>query len=61
MVLEMLAGGYLYEDIIKEYPHLTNEDIRACLEYAAMTVREDVYPLKANIWDSLLMRIFQLR
>lgn len=47
MILEMLAGEYSIEDILKEYPHLTREDIKACLEYAALTVREDVYPLEA--------------
>jgi len=48
MVLEMLAGGYSNEDIIKEYPHLKQEDIKACLEYASLAAREEVYSLEAN-------------
>ncbi|MEW6624074.1 MAG: DUF433 domain-containing protein [Bacillota bacterium] len=36
MILEMLAGGY------------SNEDIKACLEYAALAAREEVYSLEAN-------------
>lgn len=35
LVLELLASGYSNEQIIQEYPDLTEEDIRECLEYAA--------------------------
>ncbi len=34
-VLEYLASGMSHEDILREFPYLTEEDIRACLEYAA--------------------------
>jgi uncharacterized protein (DUF433 family) len=34
-VLENLAGGMSHEDILREFPYLTDEDIRACLAYAA--------------------------
>jgi uncharacterized protein (DUF433 family) len=49
MILEMLAGEYTIEDILKEYPQLTREDIKACLEYAAVNAREEVFPLEANL------------
>ncbi len=34
-VLEYLASGMSQEEVLKEFPYLTEEDIRACLAYAA--------------------------
>jgi uncharacterized protein (DUF433 family) len=34
-VLEYLAGGMTPEELLKEFPDLTSEDIRACLAFAA--------------------------
>jgi uncharacterized protein (DUF433 family) len=34
-VLEYLASGMTVEEILTDFPDLTAEDIRACLEYAA--------------------------
>jgi uncharacterized protein (DUF433 family) len=34
-VLDWLAAGMTYEEILTDYPELTEEDIRACLTYAA--------------------------
>ena len=34
-VLEHLASGMSEEDILKDFPDLTREDIRACLFFAA--------------------------
>jgi uncharacterized protein (DUF433 family) len=34
-VLEYLASGMTTEEILKDFPYLTREDIIACLEYAA--------------------------
>jgi uncharacterized protein (DUF433 family) len=34
-VLEYLAGGMTHADVLQEFPYLTEEDIRACLAYAA--------------------------
>jgi uncharacterized protein (DUF433 family) len=34
-VLECLASGMSHADVLKELPFLTEEDIRACLAYAA--------------------------
>jgi uncharacterized protein (DUF433 family) len=34
-VLGWLAAGMTHAEIIDDYPELTEEDIRACLEYAA--------------------------
>jgi len=34
-VLEYLAGGMTQEELLAEFPDLTEEDIRACLAFAA--------------------------
>ncbi len=34
-VLEYLASGMSEEDILRDFPDLTRDDIRACLEFAA--------------------------
>jgi uncharacterized protein (DUF433 family) len=34
-VLEYLAGGMSEDDILKDFPYLTRDDIRACLAFAA--------------------------
>jgi uncharacterized protein (DUF433 family) len=34
-VLENLTGGMTHEEILREFPYLTEEDIRACLAFAA--------------------------
>ena len=34
-VLEYLAGGMTHEELLVDFPDLTEEDIRACLAFAA--------------------------
>ena len=34
-VLDYLASGMTQEEILRDFPDLTGEDIRACLAYAA--------------------------
>jgi uncharacterized protein (DUF433 family) len=47
-VLSLLAEGWTQEQLIANYPHLSGEDIRACLAYAAEALgAEKVYPLPA--------------
>jgi uncharacterized protein (DUF433 family) len=41
-VLEMLAGGATQEDILRDFPDLEAEDIRACLAYAAAQIDHPV-------------------
>jgi uncharacterized protein (DUF433 family) len=43
-VIDLLARGWATEQILKEYDHLTPEDIQACLAYASeMLKTERVY------------------
>ena len=34
-VLENLANGMTHEEVLREFPYLKEEDIRACLAFAA--------------------------
>jgi uncharacterized protein (DUF433 family) len=34
-ILDSLANGMTHADILREFPYLTEEDIRACLAFAA--------------------------
>ena len=48
-VLEYLAAGMTHDEILEDFPNLTEEDIRACLAFAAdmgkrVTVLQTVLP-----------------
>lgn len=40
-VVGLLAGGWSIDDVVKEYDHLTRDDVLACLGYA-QTARQAV-------------------
>lgn len=40
LILDLLASGTSQEEILKDYPQLTMDDIRACLAYASEMTRE---------------------
>jgi uncharacterized protein (DUF433 family) len=49
-IIEILANGWSHEDILKNYPGLTSEDILACLSYASAVLHaEKVYPLEPTL------------
>ncbi|MBW4644203.1 MAG: DUF433 domain-containing protein [Goleter apudmare HA4340-LM2] len=39
-ILSYLASGMTYEEILSDFPYLTQEDILACLSYAADRERQ---------------------
>lgn len=41
LIVELLAGGMTAREVLREYPHLTKEDILAALQYAAMTLKTE--------------------
>ena len=41
----MFAHGDSIEALLRAYPHLTRDDILACLDYAASLAEEQVTPL----------------
>ncbi len=46
-IVDLLAQGWTEESIIRNYPGLTSDDIRACLQYASAALHDEkVYPLK---------------
>ncbi len=48
-IVRMLAQGIAEADILREYPRLQPDDIRAALAYAARVLaQEDVFPLAAS-------------
>lgn len=45
-VVGLLAAGWSHEQLLESYPHISEQDIRACLAYAGELLREEqVYPL----------------
>ncbi len=45
-LLELLAEGWSHERILKNYPHLREEDILAALRYATEALKEEsAFPL----------------
>ena len=41
LIVRKLADGYSFADLIKQYPHLSDEQIRAALEYAADVIAHE--------------------
>ena len=41
LVIGLMAGGWGESDIIESYPHITREDIAACLQYAHDLIQSD--------------------
>lgn len=45
-IIDLLAHGWSFDDILRNYPGITASDIRACLAYAGEALRrEKVFPL----------------
>jgi uncharacterized protein (DUF433 family) len=45
-ILEKLSSGETEDDIIKAHPHLTKENIKAALSFAAQSLKgENIYPV----------------
>lgn len=42
LVVGCFAGGMSVADVLTDYPHLTRDDLRACLAYAADALRGQV-------------------
>lgn len=41
LILRKLSEGMKIEEILEAYPHLTREDILACLEYSAEVISKE--------------------
>lgn len=40
-ILELMASGMTFEQILEDYPDLEREDLLACLQYATRMVRTE--------------------
>ena len=40
LILDMLANGATFEEILEDYPDLQREDILACIAYGSEMTRE---------------------
>lgn len=46
LLLEKLSAGETEEDILLAHPHITKEDIKAALSFAAQSLKgENIYPV----------------
>jgi len=46
-ILELLAGGASWSELLEEYPNLEADDIRACLDYAVQLAQFKSIPVAA--------------
>ena len=42
-ILELLASDVNENEILQDYPHLSKEDISACLRYAVSSLKNEIY------------------
>ena len=42
-ILDLLASDVTKEEILQDYPHLKKDDIQACLKYAALSFKNEIY------------------
>lgn len=48
LVVELMSRGYSEDQVLAQYPHITRDQVRACLAYASELVKsERVWPLSA--------------
>jgi uncharacterized protein (DUF433 family) len=45
-IIAMLANGDSVEGLLKAYPTINNEDVSACLSYAAFLAEEQITPIE---------------
>jgi uncharacterized protein (DUF433 family) len=48
MILDNLAAGVAVEDLLRNYPGFTVEDVQAAIAYAATLARERTIPLPVS-------------
>ena len=41
LILELLSAGYSFKRIVKAYPSLTEEDVKAAVNYATQIVKNE--------------------
>lgn len=49
LILDLLSSGMSIKEILAEYPHLTEEDIRAAIAYGAEMSREHYVDIQTEV------------
>lgn len=59
-ILDLLAQGWTREKILKNYPQLKDDDIKAALEYSVHALKlEAVYPLSMNFSNRQIYNLYK--
>ena len=62
-IVHMLANGDSIDELLAGYPHVSREDIVACLDYAASLAEEQVTPVgglaAVGPWESWWTRTYR--
>ena len=45
LILDRLASGSSFDEVLADYPHLTRDDILAAIAYGAEVARERIIPV----------------
>jgi len=48
LILDFLAGGMTEEELLRDYPPLTHEDVLAAIAYGAEVARERIVPVPVD-------------
>ena len=48
VILDCLAEGMSEAEIVKNYPSLNAEDIKAAIQYASVLAKEEIYPIHSD-------------
>ncbi|MHA1360028.1 MAG: DUF433 domain-containing protein [Candidatus Helarchaeota archaeon] len=48
LILEMLEYGLSFKEILEEYPHITVDDIKACIKFAKALINNEEINLIVN-------------
>ena len=48
LILDLLASGWTFPEVLANYPGITEDDIRACIAYGAEMARERYIDLPAG-------------
>ena len=55
IIVEMIANGLSIKDILKEYPELSEEDVKAALRYAASLLKRETYYEISSRWQRSIL------
>ncbi|MBW4672905.1 MAG: DUF433 domain-containing protein [Desmonostoc geniculatum HA4340-LM1] len=48
-IIDLLAQGWTNDEILRNYPGITLEDIQACLGYASASLKAEKFPTFSSI------------